>query len=359
MWGRKITWLIFGLVMCFAPALTVGADAYPPVVEGRTLVFPDDHGAHPEYRTEWWYVTGWAEDEQGQERGFQVTFFRVGTQIGGDNPSLFAPRQLIIAHAAVTDPEQDRLLHAERMQRALEPLAGAEAGHTRAWIDDWHLEWRDDHYHARVAAEDFAFVLRFTPAGPPMLNGREGYSQKAPDPLNASYYYSRPQLALAGTLDIDGRTHQVRGQAWLDHEWSSEILPEEARGWDWIGINLHDGGALMAFQMRDHDGDALWAAATLQSADGTAHVLASEEVVFTPQRTWRSPRTDIAYPVEWTVEVGVRRFTLTPLIDDQELDSSATSGAIYWEGAVRVFEDGAPAGRGYLEMTGHRERLRM
>lgn len=356
--------LLCTLITCF-PASLFGADrpgaalTYPPVLEGRALVFPDDHGAHPDYRTEWWYVTGWARDEAGVARGFQVTFFRVRTLLGEENPSLFAPRQLIFAHAAVTDPEQGRLLHAERMQRALAPLAGAETGHTRVWIDDWHLEWREKHYHTRITAADFSLDLQFEPDGPPVLNGRDGFSQKAPDPLNSSYYYSRPGLAVVGEITLGGQRLAVDGHAWLDHEWSSEILPEEARGWDWIGINLDDGGALMAFQMRDHDGAALWTAATLRMADGQARIHAPEAVSFTPGRVWRSPRSGIAYPVEWTVEVGERRFEVRPLIDAQELDSSATTGAIYWEGAVRLYEHDERVGEGYLEMTGHRERLRM
>lgn len=236
-------------------------------------------------------------------------------------------------------------------------------------VEDWFLEGSADlmgEYRSRIEAEDFAFELEFHPDRPPVENGRGGFSQKAPDPLNASYYYSRPQLAVRGTLRVDGRDHAVEGRAWLDHEWSSEILPENARGWDWVGINLHDGGSLMGFQMRDANGNAIWGAGTVGDAQGATQTLGPETLRFTPLRHWRSPRTGIEYPVEWALELkDGRRFVIRPLLDDQELDSRASTGAIYWEGAVRLYaveptgEVHKEIGEGYLEMTGYAERLRM
>lgn len=357
-WRPRVMRRWLAVLIAILAAGSVGAE-YPPVVPGRALVFPADTGAHPDYRTEWWYVTGWVADETGVERGFQVTFFRVRTRIGEDNPSRFAPRQLILAHAALADSAEGHLLHAERAERALPPLAGAASGRTRAWAGDWSLEWRDGHYRSRVVDERFAFDLRFDPEGPPMLNGRAGFSQKAPDPKHASHYYSRPQLAVRGTLRVRGATHRVRGRAWLDHEWSSELMPEGARGWDWIGINLHDGGALMAFRMRDDAGAAMWSAGTLREGAGMPRALAPAEVEFIPGRRWLSPRTATEYPVEWALRIAGRRLRLEPLMDDQELDSRRSTGAVYWEGAVRLLEDGREIGRGYLEMTGYGARLRM
>lgn len=339
--------------------------AFTAVVPERALSFPRDHGAHPDYRTEWWYVTGWLKDEDGIERGFQVTFFRVGTGIGHDNPSRFAPRQLILAHAAVADPALGRLRHAERSARALPPLAGAAEAHTRSWIRDWALEWQQDRYHTRIDAEDFSFDLALRPPGAPVLNGTGGFSRKAAQPEHASYYYSRPQLAVSGSLQLDGKTRSVSGQAWLDHEWSSILMPPDARGWDWIGINLADGGSLMAFQMRDSSSRPLWAAATLADGQGRVQRLGPEAVRFSPGRRWRSPRTGADYTVGWTLALtladGERRYRLEPLLDDQELDGRRSTGAVYWEGAVRLYPaDGAEeAGRGYLEMTGQVERLDM
>ncbi|MCL4757504.1 MAG: carotenoid 1,2-hydratase [Rhodocyclaceae bacterium] len=349
-----------------AQGTQAGAGAiFPPVVEGRALAFPADTGAHPDFRTEWWYATGWLADDEGGERGFQVTFFRVRTGIGEDNPSRFAPRQLILAHAALADPAEGRLLHAERSARALEPLAGAGTGRTDARIDDWTLKLETggadgtDRYRTRVRADAFAFDLELAAHSAPILNGRAGYSQKAPDPVNASYYYSRPQLAVTGEIELRGTRRAVRGHAWLDHEWSSELMPAGAQGWDWIGINLHDGGALMAFRMRDAAGQALWAGGTLGVETGEARILTPEEVRFQPARHWRSARTGAEYPIAWQLEIAGRQFELRALMDDQELDSRGSTGAVYWEGAVRLFEHGREVGQGYLEMTGYADRLRM
>lgn len=332
---------------------------YPPVLPGKALQLPADSGAHPAFRTEWWYVTGWLIDEAGVERGFQITFFRVRSGHGEDNPGRFSPAQLVLAHAAVADPAAGRLLHAERSARASGRLAGAQEGRTHAWVGDWRLEDVDGQFIAEAAGSGFAYQLSLTPTQVPMLNGRSGFSQKAPDPKHASYYYSRPQLAVAGTLTLDGKALKVTGRAWMDQEWSSEIMPENAQGWDWIGINLDDGGALMAFRMRDADGHSLWLAGTLRDAAGQDRALGRDEVRFEPIRRWRSPRTDVEYVVSWRVSAGGREFELQPLMDDQELDSRRSTGAVYWEGAVRALENGKEVGRGYLEMTGNARRLEM
>ena len=334
------------------------AVAFAPVVPGRILAFPGDHGAHPDFRTEWWYATGWLNLPDGQPLGFQTTFFRVRTGIGEDNPSAFAPRQLILAHAAIADPKLGRLRHDQRSARTGLGRAGFATARTEVWVGDWRLTQDGDRYQADVTGEDFAYSLTLLAEGQPMLNGESGFSAKAPDPVHASYYYSRPQLAVSGNVTLAGRQHEVTGGAWLDHEWSSELLPADAEGWDWVGLNLDDGGALMAFRLRDRQGGPLWAAASLRQPLGPLLSLPPEAVVFSPLRDWRSPRTGVRYPVEWQLRIGDREIHLQPLIDDQELDSRRSTGAIYWEGAVRASENGRPIGRGYLEMTGYGEKLR-
>jgi predicted secreted hydrolase len=329
------------------------------VLPGRTLVFPDDEGAHPGFRTEWWYVTGWLALPDGQPLGFQTTFFRVRTGIGEDNPSAFAPRQLILAHAAIADPRLGRLRHAQRAARVALGRAGYATGRASVWLGDWSFEQTGDLYRARVSAEDFAYDLSLVPDGPPLLNGDGGFSRKAPDPANASYYYSRPWLGVEGGVTIEGRRYAVSGRAWMDHEWSSAYMPGGAEGWDWVGLNLDDGGALMAFRMRTPDGGALWASATLRTPDGGVRHFSPEQVEFFPLRQWRSPRTGITYPVEWRLRVGDRQFILDPLMDDQELESRRSTGTIYWEGAMRLLEGGREIGRGYLEMTGYGERIQV
>jgi predicted secreted hydrolase len=186
-----------------------------------------------------------------------------------------------------------------------------------------------------------------------LLQGAAGFSRKGPKPEHASYYYSEPHLNVAGTVTRAGKAVQVKGTAWLDHEWSSQVLETNAAGWDWTGINLDDGGALMAFQIRARDGSKLWAHATLRDGAGRLTQYGPDQVSFAPQTRWRSPRTGASYPVATTITTGATRWQLTPLQPDQELDSRRSTGAVYWEGAVRVQRDGRALGRGYLELTGY------
>ena len=340
-------------------AATVAASGYPDVTPGARVALPADAGAHPEFRTEWWYVTGWLATADGAPLGFQVTFFRTRPTPDTANPSAFAARQVLIAHAAVSDPKRGRLWHDQRILRAGFGLAEAATGRLDVHVRDWALVDRGGVIEATLQAEDFGFTLALAPGGPALLNGTGGYSQKGPAPESASLYYSVPQLAVTGTLERGGRREPVTGRAWLDHEWSSAYLDAEATGWDWIGINLDDGGALMAFRMRDAAGRTRWAGGTLRAADGRVLILAPGDVRFEPGRRWRSPRTAIEYPVEWRITAGSREFEVTPLMDDQESDSRATTGAVYWEGAVSVRVAGRSAGRGYLELTGYGDRLRL
>jgi predicted secreted hydrolase len=160
-------------------------------------------------------------------------------------------------------------------------------------------------------------------------------------------------------MTVSGRAATVRGTAWLDHEWSSEYLAPEARGWDWVGLNFDDGSALMAFRIRDSAGAAYWAGGALQDPGGTIRNFLPAQVRFVPLRRWRSPRTGIDYPVAFNVVAGDVDVTLEPLLDDQELDSRASVGTVYWEGAVRAFAGGREIGRGYLELTGYGSALKL
>ncbi len=338
-----------------ADANELGEVVYPPVESGRRLIFPRDHGAHPDYRTEWWYVTGWIESS-GVARGFQVTFFRSRPGMQEDNESAFAPKQLIFAHAAIADAANGRLIYDERVGREGFGLAYANSSDTDVGIDGWTLSRSGGEYHTRIVADDFAFDLSFVPTQPVLLQGRDGFSSKGPRPDEASYYYSLPHLRVEGTIQFDGETAAVSGEAWLDHEWSSQYLSPAAQGWDWLSINLADGGALMAFRMRARSGGTLWAGGSVRHRDGTLSILSPGDVEFEPTRLWRSPRTGIEYPVEMRVRAGRYDVELVPLMDDQELDSSASTGILYWEGAVRASAGGQRVGRGYLELTGYGDR---
>jgi predicted secreted hydrolase len=333
------------------------AQDYAPVVPGQELEFPRDLGAHPAFRNEWWYITGWLSDPHGESLGIQITFFRNRPLVAETNPSRFAPRQLLFAHAAIADPRFGRLRHDERAAREGLGLAAAEEPSTHVWIDDWSLKLDNVDYTAHIAARDFDFDLTFARTQPMLLEGDGGFSRKGNALANASYYYSEPHLAVKGTLATSGTRTAVTGIAWLDHEWSSEGLPPGAVGWDWVGINLYDGSALMGFRMRTRSGTSFWAGGSLRSTDGRVHTFEPAEVRFEPRRQWRSPRTGIEYPVVMMVRAGMVDYLLEPLMDDQELDASASTGTVYWEGAVRASEAGREAGRGYLELTGYGKPL--
>jgi predicted secreted hydrolase len=341
------------------PALAATAPVPP-----SALVFPRDFGAHPASRIEWWYVTG-ALEAASRRWGFQITFFRATTGIDGAASSAFRASQLVFAHAAVTDLENARLLHDQRIARSGFGIASASSDDTGLALRGWRLERSGDagasRYRAIARSEtaDFAFDLELEATQPVLLQGIEGLSQKGPGAAQSSRYYSEPQLAVRGTLAL-GRTPPlaVTGRAWLDHEWSDSLLDTSAVGWDWIGMNLDDGAALTAFRLRRADGTTLWAGGSHRTAAGPARNFAAPEVSFVPGRRWTSPASKASYPVEWTITTPVGRFAIKAMQDDQELDSRASTGSIYWEGLSQLFDaSGRKLGRGYLEMTGYAARL--
>src|SRR3984893_2091018 len=280
------------------------ADEYPRVVPGHLLHFPKDTGAHPAFRSEWWYITGWVQDAGGNNFGIQITFFRNRPRVAETNPSAFAPRQLVFAHAAIADARHGRLRHDQRAARTGFGLAEAREETTDVWIGDWSLKLIDGSYVAKIAARDFELDLRFSPRQPVLPQGEQGFSRKGEALANASYYYSQPQLAVSGRGAIGGKSAAVTGIAWLDHEWSSEALATGASGWDWIGINLHGGGALMAFRMRNRSGSARGGGGGFRGPGGMPTSFEPDEIRFTVKRRWRSPRTGVEYPVAMRVSAG-------------------------------------------------------
>ncbi|HRI19290.1 MAG TPA: carotenoid 1,2-hydratase, partial [Burkholderiaceae bacterium] len=328
---------------------------------------PRDFGAHPDARIEWWYVTGALEvPGAGEPYGFQVTFFRTRTDVAPDHPSRFAARQVLFAHAALTDPIAGRLHHDQRIARAGMGIASADETDTDVRLRGWMLgreEARDGghRYRVQVAAADFAFDFSLAATQPVLLQGDAGWSRKGPDPAQASHYLSEPQLAVDGRLGLrGGRMATVSGRAWLDHEWSDSLLAPDAVGWDWVGMNLDDGGALTAFRLRRQDGSTLWAGGSLRSAEGRLRNFGPDEVVFTPLRWWKSPVTQARYPVQWRLQTPAGRHEVRARLDAQELDSRASTGTVYWEGLSDLVDDaGRHAGRGYLELTGYASPLRL
>ncbi len=346
--------------------------------KARTLVFPRDFGSHPDTRTEWWYITGYASSGAtgtagagARLFGFQITFFRSRVDGTQDMKSSFAAKQLLFAHAAITDVQGKKLWHDQRIGRSSgeQDIKGTAASEkdTDIRLRDWSLVRKGGEYTTVVTGADFQLNLQFRETQPLILQGDKGLSRKGPQPQQASFYYSKPQLAVAGSLTVKGQTMTVepsRGAAWLDHEWSNEVLPPGAVGWDWIGMNLFDGSALTAFRLRDKSGNTVWDGGSFRhpkmSPPDRPHVFSRGEVIFQASRGWKSPLTQASYPVEWLVRTPADYYIVKALVDNQELDSRSTTGAVYWEGLADLYDSSnRHVGRGYLEMTGYAKPLRM
>jgi len=344
-------------LMILLAGTATGARAAAP-----TLRFPADFGAHPQSRTEWWYVTGSLQAE-ARLWGFQVTFFRSNTGLQTDRGSRFAASELVFAHAALTDLTAQRLRHDQRVARSGFGIAQAELGDTDVVLRDWRLKRVGEAYQATVASDTagFALDLHIAPTQPLLLQGEAGLSRKGPSPEQTSRYYSEPQLAVQGSLSLAGRALAVTGRAWLDHEWSDAFMPPQAVGWDWIGMNLDDGGALTAFRLRRADGTSVYAGGSFRrSGSAAARSFAPDEVSFTPGRVWQSAASKARYPVQWRVATPTGTFSVAALLDDQELDSRGSTGSIYWEGLSDLLDArGERIGRGYLEMTGYAATLHL
>ncbi len=347
----------------------MGLTTLTPMAQASGLQFPRDFGAHPAQALEWWYLTGvLSETGQGPPRfGYQLTFFRLRGPAAQDHPSRFAARQLLLAHTAITDLRGARLHHDQRLARAGFGLAQASETDCHVHLRDWFLRRQDAGYRAGFVSKTagFALELRLQTTQSPVLQGQQGLSRKGPDPAQFSHYYSQVQLQTDGHMQLAGKSYQLSGRSWLDHEWSDNLLgsqgaAEQAVGWDWAGINLLDGGALTVFRLRRADGSQLWAGGSWRKADGSTVNFAPEQVTMRPQRQWRSPASQTQYPVEWRIETPQGSAGLRSLLDAQEVDARASTGMRYWEGAAELLAaNGQRLGLGYLEMTGYDAAMRL
>ena len=325
----------------------------------RVFRFPEDHGPHPEYRTEWWYFTGNLKDSRGRRFGYQLTFFRMAlTPHVPQRLSRWGASQVYMAHFALTDVVGQRFTFAERFSRGALGLAGAGGRPLAVWLEDWSAResaaspWSMK-LHAIDAAQSLDLDLEsLTPVVP---NGEAGLSRKGREPGNASYYYSIPRLATHGTLKVGGERYQVSGLSWLDREWSTSALSGDQAGWDWFALQLDDGRDLMFYRLRKKDGSVdPFSAGTLTAADGRARALSAAKVRLSAVGWWTSPAGGTRYPARWRLRVPGAGIDLevVPRLEGQELLASFS----YWEGAVAVrgVGDATPGGSGYLEMTGYR-----
>ena len=333
--------------------------AFARAIEPRAFVFPEDHGPHPEFRNDWWYVTGNLDNEDGERFVFELTIVRFALTPGmSPSTSAWRTNQVYIAHLAVTDADNERFYVAQRYSRGAVGLAGAQASPFRVWIDDWEMaeHAQADTWHLVANDEDFGIDLELRALKPPVLNGIDGLSQKSADPSNASYYYSITRLQTEGRLRIGENDYTVSGLSWLDREWSTSALADDQVGWDWFALQLDDGSELMIYGLRLQDGTRDPASAgTFVDANGVTAHLAYDDVEIRVLEEWSSPEGG-SYPSRWLLQVprfGLK-LNVSPVINDQELFTTVR----YWEGAVDVTgeHDRRPVeGRGYVELTGYAE----
>ena len=368
------------LALAAGPGLPSFAAPQPGQEAPPALAFPRDLGSHPASRTEWWYITGYASSgsaEAARTYGFQLTFFRSRVEQTQAMDSRFAARNLLFAHAAITDVAGKHFWHDQRITREGFGVASASQDDTAVRLRDWSLLRQNGRYEARIQASDFSILLSFSETQGLLLQGEHGLSRKGPEARQVSHYYSKPQLAFEGELQIQGKPVRLSGEgsrsansdfkpgsgaAWLDHEWSDSFLHPQAVGWDWIGINLFDGSALTAFRLRDKSGTTLWDGGSFRhpkvGQGKKPYVFARGETVFQPVRGWKSALTQASYPVEWLLRTPADNYVLKALVDNQELDSRNSTGAVYWEGLCDLFDSNRRhIGRGYLEMTGYAKPL--
>jgi predicted secreted hydrolase len=371
--GAALFWLGHGSRSSAEPSLSVtellGARhdiaGYARAEAPRAFGFPADHGPHREFQTEWWYWTGVLDGPDARTFGYQLTFFRFSLSPSHDappRPSAWSATDVYLAHFTLTDEKSRTFRAFEHVSREALGLAGAEAAPFHVWVLDWEARGPSSAdtatpIHLRAAKDDVTIDLELDQGKPLVLQGDHGLSSKGREPGNASYYYSLTRMPTRGSITTRGARFEVRGESWMDREFSTSALEPGVVGWDWLGLALSGDRELMFYRLRRADGstDAM-SGGSLVEPDGSARRLTAGEVTVTPLATWQSPRTGARYPssIRVTVPGAGIDLRVTPLLDDQELDLSFR----YWEGAVRARGEpgsSASSGRGYLELTGYGE----
>lgn len=324
--------------------------------------FPEDHGPHPGFKTEWWYFTGNLKDNDNKEFGYQFTIFR--SALNKDTTvrnSEWGSNQIYMAHFAVTDITGKEFYFQERFSREGNGLAGAKINPFRVWVEDWEITETEENkinelpvLNLKAKTDKAEINFRIESLKPIVLQGDSGLSQKGKQPGNASYYYSGTRLKTEGKINFEGKEFKVTGTSWLDREWSTSALSEDQKGWDWFALQLDDSTELMYYQMRKNDGSPdIFSKGILVEKNGIAHLLKKEEVELEITDIWKSPE-GVKYPSGWELNIPSKKIELkiTPSVSNQLLNVSVR----YWEGAVKIEgtkNNSGVTGKGYVELTGY------
>lgn len=330
----------------------------------KNFEFPLDFGPHPDYQTEWWYYTGNLATPDGRHFGYQLTFFRralLPVQDQVQRASSWATNQVYLAHFTLSDAASTQFRYFERFERGAAGLAGVSGSPSyQVWLGDWRVEQISNNTYQLSAHQDgIRLNLELIDHKGPILQGRDGYSQKGADPGNASYYVSQTRLVSRGTLELDGQSFALQGTSWMDHEFSTSALAPDQVGWDWFALQLSDDSELMVYTVRAADGTlSPYSQGTLIRPDGSTRHLSLADFKISALATWRSPHSGAIYPAGWRIEVPSEQIDLQvqARMSDQELRVSFT----YWEGAVTIngtHASNAVTGSGYVELTGYADSM--
>ena len=340
-----------------AAAYLAGGDTegFLLAAEPRLFIFPADHGKHPGFRNEWWYLTGNVESESGRQFGYQVTFFanaiRSEENQHCEEENAWCTSHVWMGHAAISDVQNQQHYVNEIFSRESPGLAGVQSDPFRVWIQDWQIisTSSDFPWELEILAEDFALSLHLAPAKDPVLQGDDGLSQKNEEPGNASYYYSLTRIKTSGQISLDGELIPVSGESWLDREWSTSALSANQSGWDWFSLQLNDGTELMYYQLRDLEGKSHpYSAGKTISLMGFDWTLTNSDIVLEEIQDWIAP-DGTRYTTQWRMQFGNNDWLINALFQEQLMDLTFQ----YWEGAVNVtdYDSGEKIGVGYLEMV--------
>jgi len=364
---NKLIYFFLLLFLTASPLVADETENYLSVSGPCNLEFPKDHGAHPGYRTEWWYYTGNLQSAAGDRYGFQLTFFRSRISPPGAEkkwprpPSAWRTAQVYLAHAAVSDIGGRQHLQAEDVSRAALGMAGVDqsAQQTRVFLKNWSTRIEADIHILQVNAGDFSYELNFKPAKAAILHGDRGYSRRGSTPERASCYYSFTRLAGQGRISIGGNPVAVSGSAWMDHEFSTAPLEPGITGWDWFSLQLDDKTEIMVYLLRTEK-RTLHAASTgtFVNAAGQSRHLEKNDIKIDILDTWKSRLSQARYPSRWRLRIKPLSIdvTIRPNLSDQEMRTAASTGVNYWEGSVSIEgkKEGRPVkGEGYVELTGY------
>lgn len=354
-----IIYLFFFILLLAGPAVA-GGEEFQPARLGRVFQFPRDHGAHPEFKTEWWYYVGHLKSEKGESFGYQLTFFRVALKKPDPQArSAWALNTLYFAHLALTDVTRRTFIFREKAGRGALGLSGDERGKCKVWIDSWQAELKGQDFHLQAADEGLALKLVLKPLKAPALHGEGGFSRKAAGQDAASHYYSISRLSTVGDLTLGDRTFKVSGTSWMDHEFFTGSLAPGQVGWDWFALQLDDGAEVMLYLLRHQDGRLdLASSGTLIDPQGKTRHLKMSDFQIKVTGTWKSPHSQATYPRGWEITIPGAGYhlTLTPTLGDQEIPAQTPARITYWEGQVNIqgSKNQQPVtGQGYTELTGY------